>query len=74
VRTADVVDARSPRDELPSVGPLSAVPGYYEAVASAGVTLAPVFGRVLAEHVVDGTVSDLVSSFAPDRFPAGATP
>jgi glycine/D-amino acid oxidase-like deaminating enzyme len=68
VRSAEVVAARCPRDELPSVGSLSAVPGYYEAVASAGVTLAPVFGRLLAEHVVDGTVADLIVPFGPDRF------
>ncbi|HEX4702145.1 MAG TPA: FAD-dependent oxidoreductase [Pseudonocardiaceae bacterium] len=68
VRDAEVVAARCPRDELPSVGPLAAVPGYYEAVASAGVTLAPVFGRLLAEHVVDGTVSGLIAPFSPNRF------
>jgi glycine/D-amino acid oxidase-like deaminating enzyme len=71
VRTADVVDARCARDELPSVGPLSAVPGYYEAVASAGVTLGPLFGRALAGRIVDGVPDELVDVFSPDRFGAG---
>jgi glycine/D-amino acid oxidase-like deaminating enzyme len=73
VRTADVVDARCARDELPSVGPLSAVPGYYEAVASAGVTLGPLFGRALAGRIVDGVPDELVDVFTPDRFGTGGT-
>jgi glycine/D-amino acid oxidase-like deaminating enzyme len=68
VRTAEVVDARCARDELPSVGPLSAVPGYYEAVASAGVTLGPLFGRALAGRIVDGVGDELVDAFSPDRI------
>lgn len=68
VREARVVDARCARDELPSIGPLSAVPGYYEAVASAGVTLAPLFGRILAQHIVDGTSDAAALPFTPDRF------
>ncbi|MEV6648894.1 FAD-dependent oxidoreductase [Amycolatopsis sp. NPDC051371] len=71
VRTAEVVDARCARDELPSVGPLSAVPGYYEAVASAGITLGPLFGRALAGRIVDGVGDELVDVFSPDRFGAG---
>ncbi|MEU0793252.1 FAD-dependent oxidoreductase [Amycolatopsis sp. NPDC005961] len=73
VRTASVVDARCARDELPSVGPLSAVPGYYEAVASAGVTLGPLFGRALAGRIVDGVGDELVDVFTPDRFGGAAT-
>ncbi|MFJ9785934.1 NAD(P)/FAD-dependent oxidoreductase [Amycolatopsis sp. NPDC101161] len=73
VRRAEVVDARCARDELPSVGPLSAVPGYYEAVASAGVTLAPLFGKALAARIVDGEPDALVDVFTPDRFGAAAS-
>ncbi|MGW4529230.1 NAD(P)/FAD-dependent oxidoreductase [Amycolatopsis sp. NPDC004378] len=73
VRAAEVVDARCARDELPSVGPLSAVPGYYEAVASAGVTLAPLFGKALAARIVDGAPDPLVDVFTPDRFAVTAS-
>jgi glycine/D-amino acid oxidase-like deaminating enzyme len=72
VREATVVEARCARDDLPSIGPLSAVPGYYEAVASAGVTLAPLFGRVLADHVVEGTLDPSIAPFTPDRFEVDA--
>ncbi|TCO59916.1 NAD(P)/FAD-dependent oxidoreductase [Actinocrispum wychmicini] len=68
IHLAHVVDARCPRDDLPSAGALTAVPGYYEAVASAGVTLAPLFGRLLAEQMTNGTVDALLKPFSPDRF------
>jgi glycine/D-amino acid oxidase-like deaminating enzyme len=68
VRTAKVVDARCPSDELPSAGSLAAVPGYYEAVASAGITLGPLLGRLLADEIVSGAPSALLAPFSPNRF------
>jgi glycine/D-amino acid oxidase-like deaminating enzyme len=68
VESADVIDDRRPRDELPSAGALSTLPGYYEAVTGAGVTLAPLLGRLLAEQIVTGTPAPLLAPFSPDRF------
>jgi glycine/D-amino acid oxidase-like deaminating enzyme len=73
VASAVIVAARCPRDGLPSIGPLRAVPGYYEAVASAGVTLAPVFGQLLAGLILDGAPGP-VSDFTPDRFGRNESP
>jgi glycine/D-amino acid oxidase-like deaminating enzyme len=70
---ATVVAARCPRDGLPSIGPLRAVPGYYEAVASAGVTLAPVFGQLLAAMITGGTVTT-AGEFTPNRFAEEQSP
>lgn len=56
-----------PWDGFPSVGPLQAVPGYYEAVTHSGVTLCGIIGRLLAEEIVTGEMPPLLASFRPDR-------
>jgi glycine/D-amino acid oxidase-like deaminating enzyme len=68
VESAGVVEERRPRDELPSAGALSAVPGYYEAVTGAGVALAPLLGRLLADQVTTGAPAPALAAFSPDRF------
>lgn len=72
VELAHVVAARCARDGLPSAGPLTARPGYHEAVASAGVTLAPVLGELLAERILTGRADPLLTPFTPDRFTASS--
>ncbi|CAM5473204.1 D-amino-acid oxidase [Streptomyces spiroverticillatus] len=57
-----------PADGFPSVGALSAVPGYYEAVSHSGITLGPVIGQLLASEILTGTRSDLLADFRPERF------
>ncbi|MEN3280557.1 MAG: hypothetical protein V7607_1697 [Solirubrobacteraceae bacterium] len=57
-----------PSDGYASVGALSAVPGYFEAVSHSGVNLGPLIGRLLAEQIVSGIPDRLLRRFAPDRF------
>ena len=55
-------------DGHPSAGPLSALPGYVEAVTHSGVTLGPLLGHLLATEVLTGDRSPLLTTFHPDRF------
>lgn len=57
-----------PADGFPSVGALSDLPGYYEAIAHSGITLAAVIGELLAEEITDGEVSPLIRPYRPGRF------
>lgn len=57
-----------PEDGVSSVGAVSSVPGWYEAVTHSGVTLGPLLGRLLAGEILDGTVDPLLRPFRPDRF------
>lgn len=58
-----------PADELSSVGATPGADRCYEAVTHSGVTLGPLFGRLLADEIVHGKVDPLLSPFRPDRFP-----
>lgn len=57
-----------PADGFPSVGEVSAVPGYYEAVSHSGITLGPVIGRLLASEILGGKGDELLADFRPERF------
>ena len=57
-----------PEDDLPCVGAVPELPGYYEAVTHSGVTLGPLLGRLLAREILAGEVDGLISPFRPDRF------
>jgi glycine/D-amino acid oxidase-like deaminating enzyme len=68
-----VIDARIgvrpyPQDGRSSVGPVSMIPGYFEAVTHSGVTLGPLLGRLLAQTIVNGQTDPLLAPFSPDRF------
>jgi glycine/D-amino acid oxidase-like deaminating enzyme len=57
-----------PGDGFSSVGAVSSVPGYYEAVTHSGITLGPVIGRLLAAEILSGQTDDLLADFRPERF------
>lgn len=57
-----------PQDGLPCLGPVPAVPGYYEAVTHSGVTLGPLLGRLLAEEISSGEPHRGLCAFRPYRF------
>ncbi|MHC5259479.1 NAD(P)/FAD-dependent oxidoreductase [Streptomyces sp. UC4497] len=63
-----VVNRPIPTDGFPSVGAVSAVPGYYEAVTHSGITLGPVIGRLLASEIVGGRGDALLAEFRAERF------
>jgi len=56
-----------PSDTWPSVGNVPGVGGYYELVSHLGITLAPLLGRLLAEEIMTGQVSPLLSPYRPER-------
>lgn len=60
-----------PADERSCLGAVSAVSGYYEAVTHSGVTLGPLFGRLLAQEILTGVVEPVAAPFRPDRFSRG---
>jgi glycine/D-amino acid oxidase-like deaminating enzyme len=61
-----------PADGFPSVGALDDVPGYYEAIAHSGITLAAIIGEVLAQEITGGGTSPLTAPYRPDRFATGS--
>ena len=56
-----------PLDGLPVVGP-TGLAGLYVAVMHSGVTLGPLVGELVADEVLQGAASPLLTSFRPDRF------
>jgi glycine/D-amino acid oxidase-like deaminating enzyme len=60
-----------PADGFPSVGALDAVPGYYEAIAHSGITLAAIIGEGLAQEIADGEISPPVRPYRPGRLRRG---
>jgi glycine/D-amino acid oxidase-like deaminating enzyme len=53
----------------PSVGAVTDIPGYFEAVTDYGVTLASLIARSLADEMQGAPVNPLLEPFRPDRFP-----
>ncbi|MQA08172.1 MAG: FAD-dependent oxidoreductase [Pseudonocardiaceae bacterium] len=74
LRGRAVIDTRvgvrpMPADGLPSIGRLSSLPGYYEAVTHSGATLAPAIADALTEEILTGEVTPLAAPFSADRLP-----
>jgi glycine/D-amino acid oxidase-like deaminating enzyme len=59
-------------DHRPLVGPVETVPGLYLAVGheGAGIGLAPVTGRLIADWIANGKAPDLAEVVSPSRFAA----
>lgn len=57
-----------PADGYPSVGGVSGIPGYFEAITHSGVTLAPLIGRALAAEILGQPPDPLFAPYRPDRF------
>ncbi len=57
-----------PRDGFPVAGLAPEAPGVYLAVADAGLTLAPVLGRLAAAEILDGLRFELLEDYRPSRF------
>lgn len=63
-----------PADQVSSIGALSTIPGYFEAVTHSGVTLGPLIGRLLADEIVTEKADPITDPFRPDRFIRTASP
>ena len=61
-----------PRDDLPIVGRIPALPGLYVAVMHAGIVMAPVVGRLVADEIRDDTTDRALDHCRIERFGAGA--
>ena len=57
-----------PADGLPAIGPVPRLDGYYLAVTHSGVTLSPIIGKLVAEELLTGRQSPLLTTFRPSRF------
>jgi len=57
-------------DHLPLIGPVQSVPGFYLASGheGAGIGLAPVTGKLIADWVAGTAQSELAEAFRPDRI------
>jgi len=57
-------------DHLPLIGPVQSVPGFYLATGheGAGIGLAPVSGKLIADWVAGTAQSKLTEAFRPDRL------
>ena len=57
-----------PRDEKPIVGVVPGLDGFYAAVSHSGVTLGPLWGRIVAAELLDGVVDSRLAPYRPARF------
>jgi glycine/D-amino acid oxidase-like deaminating enzyme len=57
-------------DHLPIIGPVQSVPGFYLATGheGAGIGLAPVTGKLIADWIVGTPQVELAEAFRPDRL------
>lgn len=55
-------------DQLPLIGAVSRVPGYYVAAGGSGFTYGPTYARLLAELITRGETSYPLAPYSPDRF------
>jgi glycine/D-amino acid oxidase-like deaminating enzyme len=57
-------------DHLPLIGPLAAIPGFYLATGheGAGIGLAPITGRLIADWIVGADLPPVAAQVCPDRF------
>jgi glycine/D-amino acid oxidase-like deaminating enzyme len=57
-----------PKDEKPVLGQLPGLDGFYVAVSHSGVTLGPLWGKIVAAELLDGQTDARLETFRPDRF------
>jgi len=57
-----------PRDERPMVGGIPGLEGFYMGVSHSGVTLGPLWGRVVTAELLDGALDPRLAPYRPARF------
>jgi len=57
-----------PRDERPMVGGIQGLDGFYVVVSHSGVTLGPLWGRIAAAELLDGTLDPRLAPYRPARL------
>jgi len=62
-----------PRDELPFLGPIPHIPGYYVAVGHSGITLSPIHGKIISDLIVEGETEIPIEDYDPLRYDSRGT-
>lgn len=57
-----------PPDEMPIVGAIPGLDGFYVIVSHSAVTLGPLWGRIAAAELLDGIVDPRLAPYRPTRF------
>jgi glycine/D-amino acid oxidase-like deaminating enzyme len=57
-----------PVDEKPMVGTIPGLDGFYVVVSHSGVTLGPLWGKIAAAELLDGTLDPRLEPYRPARF------
>jgi len=57
-----------PRDERPMLGGIPGLEGFYVVVSHSGVTLGPLWGRIVAAELLEGAVDQRLAPYRPARF------
>ncbi len=57
-----------PGDERPMVGAIPGLDGFYVVVSHSGVTLGPLWGRIAAAEILDGTLDPRLAPYRPARL------
>jgi glycine/D-amino acid oxidase-like deaminating enzyme len=57
-----------PGDQLPILGPVPHVPGFYIAVSHSGITLGPIHGKIISDLIIDGETDIPLDDYDPLRF------
>jgi glycine/D-amino acid oxidase-like deaminating enzyme len=57
-----------PRDERPMLGGIPGLEGFYVVVSHSGVTLGPLWGRMVAAELLEGAVDPRLAPYRPARF------
>jgi glycine/D-amino acid oxidase-like deaminating enzyme len=61
-----------PKDEKPMVGTVPGLDGFYVAVSHSGVTLGPLWGRIVTAELLDGQPDARLETFRPARVLPGS--
>jgi glycine/D-amino acid oxidase-like deaminating enzyme len=57
-----------PRDERPMLGGVPGLDGFYLVVSHSGVTLGPLWGRIVAAELLEGALDPRLAPYRPARF------
>jgi glycine/D-amino acid oxidase-like deaminating enzyme len=60
-----------PVDGKPYLGAVERLPGLYVAVGHSGITLSPIFGKVISELILDGHTDIPLDLYRPERYADG---
>ena len=60
-----------PVDGMPYLGPVERLPGLYIAVSHSGITLSPIFGKVISELILNEHTEIPLDLYRPERYADG---